>query len=183
MKKAAIGIVGIMTILIVGFNSTLLWAQPSMAEKEREVINFLKEVNPRAAENVEKLRAINPAAYSKLLEEMKAKYEELKKVEVTRPDLAKRTIEVMKLEGQVEDLAHQYKQAKNTEEKGRLREEIKRLLAKALEEKIELEQVRVNEIEKQLKILKERVAQRKKDKDKIIEKRLLNITAKDYLEW
>ena len=168
---------------MVGFNSVPLWAQPPIAEKEKEVINFLNEVNPRAAERVMKVRAINPAAYRKLIEEMKAKYEDFKKLEVTRPDLAGKMLELIRLEGRVEDLAGQYKQTKSTEEKDRLNKEIKGLLAKALEEKIALEEVRVNEIEKQLKILKERVAQRKKDKDKIIEKRLLDITAGEYLEW
>ena len=184
MKKWSSITIFVLVIGAVCMYPHALLAQPQQDDQhEEELLNFIKEVNPSMVEHLQRVRAINPAEYRQILGGVANQYLELKKLEATNPEAAQKAIEVAKLEGQAQVLANQYKGTTSSQEREELRKRIKAILPQAIEGKIALEELRVAAIEKDIKTLKDRTAQRKQNKDKIVEQKLAEITSEDYLRW
>ena len=167
--------------LVVGLVS--LWAQSGPAEKEEDLTAFVREVNPAMAEHIEKVRTINPEEYKKMLGDVSNQYREIKQLEATRPELAKTALEAIKLEARVGELVERYKQTHDTQGKEKLRAEIKTILTQSIDKQIVMQEAQAAYIENELRQLKMKIAQKKQNKDKIVEKRLSDLTAEDYLQW
>ncbi len=183
MMIASFVIAAVIAVMSCMYTPTTL-AQPQKPEQpEEELFTFIREVNPDMAEHLAKVRAVDPNAYREILGGVANQYRELKKLEATNPEAGKKAIEVAKLEGQIQVLARHYKGSTTPEEKEELRKKIKDMLTEAIDGKITLEESRVAYIEKDLKSLKDRIAQRKQHKDKIVEQKLTEVTSEDYLRW
>jgi len=170
-------------VVAVGVCPVYAWAQPPEVEKEEAVVTFIKEVNPFLAKRLERVRSINFEEYRRILEDVSRRYREIKELEISQPDLAKKAVEELKLEGQTEELVEQYRQTSDNQGKEKLRTEIKNLLTQTFDNKTALDEAHATIIENEVQKLRARIAQKKQNKDKIIEKRLSDLTAEEYLLW
>jgi len=170
-------------VVAVGICPVYVWAQPPEVEKEEAVVTFIKEVNPSLAKHLERVRSVNFEEYRRMLEDVSRRYREIKELEIRQPDLAKKAVEELKLEGQITELAEQYRQTSDNQGKEKLRVEIKNLLMQTFDNKIALQEAHAAFIENEVQRLRARIAQKKQNKDKIIEKKISDLTAEEYLLW
>lgn len=170
-------------VVAVGVCSVYTWAQPAEVEREEAVVTFIKEVNPSLAKRLEKVRSINFEEYRRMLQDVSRRYREIKELEIRQPELAKKALEELKLEGQMGELVELYKQTPDNQGKEKLRAEIKNLLMQTFDNKIALQEAHAAFIENEVQRLRARIAQKKQNKDKIIEKKLSDLTAEEYLLW
>ncbi len=118
-----------------------------------------------------------------MLQDVSRRYREIKELEIRQPELAKKALEVLKLEGQIGELVELYRQTSDNQGKEKLRVEIKNLLTQIFDNKIALDEAHATIIENEVQKLRARIAQKKQNKDKIIEKKLSDLTAEEYLLW
>lgn len=179
MKKKIV--IGMLVVLAVAVANA--WAQQPPEINEQELVAFVKEVNPPLAERIEKVRSVNHEEYRRLLFDVAKHYNEVKRLQANNPDLAAKAVEVMRSEGRTTELAEMYKRSQDPQEKEKIRSEMKSLLFQAFDNKLALREAQAGFIENELQQLKARIAQKRQNKEKIIEKRFSDLTAENYLQW
>jgi hypothetical protein len=161
-------------------------------EQQAEVIDFLRSVHPEALVKINRLRAKGdadqkeegPSQYDfELFRVWHEKVAGLHKLKSKDPDTYARKLRFMVLERQCDNLAKRYKKAAEDEKNG-----IRSALSEKVSELFDLReagrQEEVKKMEKELEELREKLAERQRNKGLIVERRVSELlVGSDALKW
>ncbi len=185
-----------MTITLIGFFSLPAYAEEYDFDEEEfdheehlpsqeEVLKWLEQYVPDALQALEELKKEMPEEYEEEIHmraEMMMYLEELK---ATNPEMFNRMIEAEKLEYKTWKMAEEISQTRDDARKKQLTVELKTLLEKIFEIRLEERALEIQELEKELKEMKSLIEKRKAMKEKIIERHLQELISfeDETLEW
>ena len=158
------------------------------AEAEEKYLEFLKE-NFRSEfkemkADLEQLKEDNPDAYQRKIQRGYRHMRRLQKMKEKDPERFEIHIEMMGLGMKCRKLSKEYRNAETSEEKEEIKAELTENLGELFDIRLAQGEVKVKELEEELLKLKERSAERKKNKDEIVARRLEELTGSaDGLKW
>lgn len=106
--------------------------------------------------------------------------DELKRTDFEEFELRTR---MLKAEDSIAKLADRLRSAGNEQERSRLSRELKEMVSDLFDQKEAAQRSRIVQLEKQMERLKERLAQRRKNRDRIIEERLKELKEREDLRF
>ncbi len=151
-----------------------------------ETINWLEEFAPEAMlADIEKIREIDPQAYEDLLFQGAEEIPFIEDIRVADPESFQRIVQTVEIEIRSELLALQYQHTNSKKDKAKLKTEIEELTQKVFDSRMEEHNMMVQEIEAELKDLKKMGEMRSKNRSRIIERRVNDLTTPEdsSLEW
>jgi hypothetical protein len=157
------------------------------SEQIDEVLGILREVRPDRAQQFEALRKENPEAMAEMIRDHLPRLMELGYLKRNDPEMFKLRIDDIKLNRATEDLAMQYRQAKEAGDEKKLTSLKTQILAKLAEHYNIRQKIRERDLaklEKQIAELKTKIEAGKKSRDEMIQQRMEELTGKtNRPEW
>jgi hypothetical protein len=160
------------------------WAKPLTEEQVAELEKYLKEIDPARLEKLEELKEKRPEMYEKVAAKGYWGMKRLEKLKEKNPAAYKQKMEYFKLEGEMRSLAGDYRKSKSDSEKAKIKKQLKPKLDRLFDLRQEGRKYEIKNLQKKAADLEKSLAERKSNKNKIIEKHLEKILGeKDDLEW
>jgi hypothetical protein len=153
---------------------------------EADVINFLKRNIPRAHAALKKLETTNYAAYKRKLEDAKEGINEYLELREWSTDMANAFLHRHKLEFDALHLAEKLEQTTDKSEQAKLKAILKVAIAKAFDARLRQAELEIVQLSEEIKETRARIDKRKKLRERIIERRLRELTEdtnEEDLEW
>lgn len=151
-------------------------------EDEEEFLQFVKQEDPERLEDLKEAKEREPFMYQRMIGEGIQHMRFLNRLKKDNPELYAKVRKEQQAEREVQKLVKSYRQTKDTKQ----REQLKRELRQRLETLFDLRQSHreeeIKRIEKELATLREKTAERKKNRERIIESKL-NEVAGELTEW
>ena len=141
-------------------------------ETEREALDFLAVVAPFRLEDTKRLKTVHPQEYYRNMSEVLSVKRRLDFVKRNDPEQYQLVLQETKMDQHSQNLAEQYRRTKNSEERNRLRAELKTLLAQLFDIREKNKQMEINHLESELNRLSNTMMERRKNKDQIVTLRL-----------
>ena len=157
-------------------------------ERERptpdEIHEFLEDNLPERAEEMKRLNEKEPEAYRHeimMIGEMVMRYREMME---HNPELAEAFIRSHKMETECNRLAEEIRETEDLEKQRVLRSKLKQLLAEVFDLRLKEPEMHIQNLEKEINEMKGMIERRKANKDKIIQRRLKEMTGeRNDLDW
>ena len=154
------------------------------AELAERVMHFAREHAPEALRKLEWAREEGREAYFETLRDFAEFMHEYREMAEDRPDFADRHLRIGRLNLRSEILAHEYREAKNEEGRGKIRDELEDTVKEAFHLQLEELEIEVGTVAEELEHMREMLAKRKEHADRIVRRRLGDLTEMDEaLEW
>ena len=177
-------------ILVIGGFSVLAEEPEERPWHERErpapdeIHEFLEDKLPERAEEMARLREREPEAYRHeimMIGEMVMRYREMME---HNPELAEAFILSHKMEAECNRLAEEIRETEDQEKQRALRSKLKLLLEKVFDLRLKEPEMHIRNLEKEVNEMKDMIERRKTNKDKIIQRRLKDMTGeRNDLDW
>lgn len=144
---------------------------------EEKTLVIIKKHDPEFYDEIRELKAENPQNYFVII---KASLRLLRAAEMAKKtDLEKDVVEGIKLEYETRRLAGEYKEASSSE-KGKIRERINDKFSRLFDLREKGNKVKIEMMEKHIKEMKERLADRKEHKNEIVKRRVDELLGKKF---
>lgn len=147
--------------------------RPPSPEEEREVLSFIKENNPEMFRHLLEAKERKPEFFRHKLREITRMHR--------NPEMRQVFVTTMKSEGKVRKLVGAYRRA-DAKEKEALKGELEQALNEQFDAKLAGHEMHLKKMQEELARQKDRVAKRKALKDKIVKKRLAELSG-DVEAW
>ncbi len=153
-------------------------------EQETEVLEYLEEYSPELVERLSRVKVTLPDTYREQLSRAYRQMSYMENLKETDPEQYERISEERRLELESSQLATQYKNTADEDEKSEIRVELKDLLFELFDYRQMNRIVEIERLEKRLESLKEENQNRLDNKDQIVNNRLLELLGeRSGLEW
>jgi len=151
----------------------------------QELMAFCKEYFPTFYKNIDGIKDSNPVLYKKITGERFPLMLHLKELMKKEMDLFKIVVRKIELEDKSGELARNYKDTEGDDNaKIAIENELEKILSEIFILRQKESQLHADKMEKQVKHMRETIAEREKNKDLIIKDGLNKLTGKsEYLEW
>lgn len=158
------------------------------AKAEEEYLQFLKENLPsefkEMKDELEELKEDNPDAYGRKIQRGYRHMHRMQKMKEKDPERFENQIKMMSQERECRKLSREYRQAESAQEKEKIKAELTEILGKLFDSRLIEDEARVKALEEEISRLRERAAERKKNKDEIVKRRFEELTGEaDDLRW
>lgn len=158
------------------------------AKAEEEYLRFLKENFPSEFKEMkaelEELKEDNPGAYGRKIQRGYRLMCHLQGMKEKDPERFESQIEIIRQERECRILSKEYQEAETAQEKEEIKEELTDILGELFDRRLAEGEAKVKALEEEISRLRERAAERKKDKGEIVERRLEELTGEaDDLRW
>jgi hypothetical protein len=154
------------------------------ANEERVFLDDLRNEDISYYKELMELRKKYPRIYKKVILGEIRKQRILADMRDTNPEIYKKLLKTSELEKKLNDLIRHYGETDGNERKAEIKNEVKNLLYELFDLREEKYNVELKELEDQIKVLKTKMARRKDNKDRIVNKRLENMLSSDETsEW
>ena len=158
--------------------------KPLTEEQHEELAAFLKENDPARLEQLEELKENRPEMYEKVATKGYWGMKRLAKLKEKDPDAYKKKMEQMKLEGETRSMAREYRRSKSDSGKAKIKKQLKPKLDRLFDLRQEDRKHEVKMLKERAADLEKELAERKSNKQKIVEHHLEKILGeKDDLRW
>ena len=163
-------------------------AQPEILyltpEQEEEVVAYLRKAHPDRVDNLVDLKAKRPGLYRSVLSTAYREMRYMERLKEDDPERYEQVAQEKKLEEDARQLAKNYRDAEDQNDKARLREELKALLDRLFDYRQMNRQFEIEKLEKRLEELKDVNERRLANKEEIVGRRLDELLGtKRELEW
>ncbi len=159
--------------------------EPDISPKEeKKVFQFLKKTDPGRIRLLEMLRHKEPFEYREAIRDILSEMNEMDHLRKDNPKLFEKFVIRRKLEVQSHRLADEIHRSRDKTRKAKLEEELRAVLQKLFPLRcLELE-TQINELSEELAKAKKLLEIKRKNKDKVIERRFRELTGvEDALDW
>lgn len=142
------------------------------AEQEKEALEFIQMIAPFRMDNLKKLKQFDPGEYQRRLMEAYHNKLQLDLLKQNDPQQYQSRIDEIKMDQQSNQMGEDYRKATSQEEKDRIRGNLKTLLNQLFDVREKNKEAEIKHLEDQLTRLKTTMADRRKNKDQIVQNRL-----------
>lgn len=173
------------TMMVAG----LLVAQPPneilSEQKREEIMEFIeKYAGPERIRRLNELRLRKPEEYRRHLKRAMMRKRDLERLKEKEPELYEKSLQILELRRESFELVEKYKDAETDKEKEKIKTELSRVVSEQFDLREEVRGARIKRLEEKITRLKEELAERKKNRDEIIERRIDElIDENDYMRW
>jgi hypothetical protein len=158
--------------------------EPESDQKMEKIRAFLKEFYPEKLEELERLREENPAAFAREIQGCVREIQNLENLKKNDPERFKEVIELRKLERESMRIAESYRRERDTNKKVEIKQKLREILNCIFEHKNKEQQREIEHLSQELDRLKKRIESRTQNKDKILDRRINEMTGeKDESDW
>ncbi|MBN2028858.1 hypothetical protein JW824_01305 [bacterium] len=153
-------------------------------QQEAEVLKYLEEYSPELAERLSRIKESNSDTYREQLSRAYRQMIYMDNLKETDPEQYERVSEERRLELESNQLATQYKNTTDEDEKRGIKAELEDLLFELFDYRQMNRIVEIERLEERLESLKEENQNRLDNKDQIVNNRLLELLGeRSGLEW
>lgn len=153
------------------------------AEKEREALEFLREISPEKVEKLLMVKEVNRDEYNYQLKRVLEEMMQARRFEKSDPERYERIVRTKSLEEKSQSLGRAHRQASKSE-KANIEAELNKILSELFDLREENRREEVAKLETRLKELKDSLKERQENKAEIIKRRLAQLTGQgQHLEW
>ncbi len=158
------------------------------AKAEEEYLRLLKENFPSEFKEMkaelEDLKEDNPDAYGRKIQRGYRHMHRMQKMKGKDPERFENNIKIIRQERGCRKLNKEYREAETAQEKEEIKAELTKVLGELFDRRLAEGEAKVKALEEEISRLRERAAERKKDKGEIVERRLEELTGEaDDLRW
>jgi hypothetical protein len=151
---------------------------------EKEALEFLQIVAPFRVEEIKALKSINPPEFHERIVEILGVKHHLDFVKRNDPERYELMLQEAQMDQKSRQLSEQYRRTKTTEEKARIKLELRTLLDRLFDIREQNKQGEIKHLEEELARLKSTMAERRKNKSQIVTGRLEELLdEKSSLKW
>lgn len=144
-------------------------------QQETEILEFIKTHQPKMHEELSHVRREFPQMFKRRMRDISHMYQ--------NPEIRDHWVKRSKAQKRVHDLAREYRHAKDSE-KGAAKEKLRLALAELFDLNLAQKELHLRKMQEQIAQLKEKIAKRKADKDKLVKRRLERMTgAEEEEDW
>ncbi len=152
-------------------------------EQEQHALQLATLLDPELAEYLKEMKIEKPERYRREITRIIKENSRLERLKKKNPERYENVSKIRTMETKSQLLGRRYRGADDSE-KAKIKAEITSLLSELFDLRNLDRQEEVKRLEKQLQELKKSIAERGKNKNLIIERRLLQLVGeKSYLEW
>lgn len=152
-------------------------------EQEQEALQFAQEFDPPLAEHLSELKIERPDRYKREIGRLLKEKMRLERLQRKDPERYEQVFKIHSMEAKSKALGRRYREADEAE-KAKIKTQLQSLLGELFDLRNLDREEEVSRLEKRLDELRRSLAMREKNKEQIIERRLLQLTGeKSYLEW
>lgn len=187
MKKAPCLVATLLVLVLFGSNaqaSTLAYPTVEEASME-ETLVWLETHSPKIMADLALIREVDTNIYLEVVDEAAMEIVEAEELRTTEPEMFKFVMETEELEVRSIRLAVQLSVEKDAGKQTRMRKEIRSLVEQVFEQRMKQHEIIVQEVERELAELKKAGEVRRRNSDKVIERRYeyLIDPHSEALEW
>ncbi len=158
------------------------------AKAEEEYLEFLKTNFPSEFKEMkaelEDLKEDNPGAYRRKIQRGYGLMRRLRGMKEKDPERFESQIKIIRQERECRKLSKEYREAETAQEKEEIKAELTEILGELFDSRLIEDEARVKALEEEISRLKERAAERKKNKGEVVKRRLEKLTGEaDDLRW
>ncbi len=166
----------------------LLTPQPEIfeltPEMEKEALAYLAQRDPRALDEFNKIKGINPRIYNERLRQIWKERQRLEDLQKDDPVRYERELKIRDLERQSRELSEGYRKGQDEAARRAMRANLSNVIAQLFDLREINRQDEVKRLEAELRRLKETLDQRQKNRAGIIERRIQQLTGEaGAMEW
>lgn len=153
-------------------------------EMEQIALKFVETHHPSQAEELKRIKMMQPERYNKMISDIFQRAERLKIFQKEDPERYELEIRQETLDEKTFTLAHSYRNAKGEKEKQNLKQQLESAVSEHFDLREQIKESELKRMEGDLQRLKERLRQRKANKSEIIKQRVNQLmTIGSGLEW
>lgn len=158
---------------------------PKLLKEDLEKADkFLKENDPVKYKDIQEIKGKDELLYEKIMSEVFRDMIFLERMKKENPDLYKNIIEEKRMESSLHSILRTLKSEKNAEKIKSLKEDVKKCLSKIFDLRQAAREDRLKKLEGDIQELRKKNESRKKNKDKIVELRYMEVMGRfQDLEW
>jgi hypothetical protein len=152
------------------------------AEQVAKVMDFARENFPPLYDRLARLRDSNPVVFRQMVKRVRGPIMEILKVRQRDPEVAHKLIELQQVEMDLRDLRAQYQAARSDDQRQQLKAQIRELVDKRYDLRLERLRLEVRDLEKRLDQAKTEVAKREKDKNTHVDREMRQLLGTGSIE-
>lgn len=142
------------------------------SEQEKEALEFIQIVAPFRLDNLKKMKQFDSREYQRRLMDVLQTKMQLDLLKQTDPDQYQSRLDEIKMDQESNRLGEEYRKAGSQQEKDKIRMNLKAVLDQLFDIREKNKQFEIQHLEEQLAKLKGTMADRKKNKEQIVQNRL-----------
>ncbi len=151
--------------------------EPMSPEQVAELMDFTKKEFPKLHRRLVSVRETDPVMFRRMIRRVRGPVSEIVRIQHHDPKAARRLIDAHRIEIDLTEFQSRYRAATSDAQREQLKSEMRELVAKRCELRLERLKDEVTGLEKRLEDAKQEMAKREKDKDQIIDQELNRLLA------
>ena len=153
-------------------------------EQEKEILEMIKKENPAEVEELMLLKKERPIEFKKILIQRQHELEWLEQLKETYPERYEQKKKGHSLERQSHQLAEKFRASNDEKEKAKIKNDLSDVLSELFDIREKDREEEMKQLNEKLEHLKSVLAERKKKKKEIVDRRLQELIGeKDVLIW
>jgi hypothetical protein len=160
------------------------WMEPLTEEQLQELIAFLEEFDPERAARLKELLQDNPEGACRIAVPTYRQMQELLELKEEDPEAFQDLMKRRRLERKVWELVEKYKRTRKEQKKKEIKDELRTVLSELFDLREKDRERQIEELEEELKRLKDLLARRRKKKELIVENHLKDLLGENEdMKW
>lgn len=151
--------------------------EPMSPEQVTRLMDFTKQEFPKLHQRLVSVRETNPVVFRQMVRRVRGPVSEIVRVQQHDPKAARRLIDAHRIEIDLTELQGEYRAAKSDSRRQQVKSEMRELVARRCELRLERLKDEVSGLEKRLEYAKKEMAKREKDNDQIVDQELNRLLA------
>jgi hypothetical protein len=151
--------------------------EPMSPEQVAELMDFTKKEFPKLHRRLVSVRETDPVMFRRMIRRVRGPVSEIVRIQHHDPKAARRLIDAHRIEIDLTEFQSRYRAATSDAQREQLKSEMRELVAKRCELRLQRLKDEVTGLEKRLEDAKQEMAKREKDKDQIIDQELNRLLA------
>lgn len=152
-------------------------------QQERDVIDYLSDVRPEQVDDLLNLKDRRPLAYQRFLSRAFREMRYMEELQQNDPERYEIMAQEKQLESESRDLAKQYRNSTDEDERSRIRAEMRTILDRLFDLRQMNREFEIERLEKRLEEAKANNLRRLENKNSIINARMNELLKEGGMEW
>jgi hypothetical protein len=162
----------------------MIYEKDITAEQEKEILEKIKKENPDEVEELMLLKKERPIEFRKILIQRQYELERLEELKERDPGRYEQKIKEHSLERQSRQLTEKFRENNDEKEKARIKNDLSVVLSELFDLREKDREEEIKHLNQKLEHLKSVLAERKKKKKEIVDRRLQELIGeRDVLIW
>lgn len=162
----------------------MIYEKDITAEQEKEILEKIKKENPDEVKELMLIKKERPIEYRKILIQRQHEFERLEELKERDPERYEQKKKEHSLERRSRQLAEKFRESKNEKEKVKIKDDLSVVLSKLFDLREKDREIEIKHLNQKLEHLKSVLAERKKKKKEIVDRRLQELIGeRDVLIW